>query len=152
MTRRERIFNKFNGLCAYSGTPLEPDWQIDHIEPVYRYRNGQKMIPDNDTEDNMVPCQRAINNYKGSYTLFYFRVNLLMMLHLRLNKYPRHGKGGELRKRMEKIAAYFGITEDKPFSGIFYFEKVKKHCTECDQLNDDLDCENGEECTKQPNQ
>ena len=90
MTRRERIFNKFNGLCAYSGTPLEPDWQIDHVEPVYRYRNGQKMIPDNDTEDNMVPCQRAINNYKFSYSLYHFKINLLGGLHKRLKKVSIH--------------------------------------------------------------
>lgn len=34
MNKRERIYNKFGGLCAYSGTPLEDDWQIDHICPV----------------------------------------------------------------------------------------------------------------------
>lgn len=124
MNRRERLFNKFNGLCAYSGTPLEPDWQIDHVEPVIRIR-GRLLITDNDKESNMVPCQRAINNYKFSYTLDYFRTSLLGGLHKRLKKYPRSGNGGELRKRMEKIAAYFGITEDKPFCGKFYFEKIK---------------------------
>lgn len=123
MNKRQRIFNKFGGKCAYSGTPLEPDWQIDHIEPVIRVWRGGKYMPFNDVEDNMVPCQRAINNYKWSYSLLYFRITLLGKLHFRLAKYPYSGKGEELRKRMEKIAAYFGITPDKPFSGKFYFEE-----------------------------
>ena len=31
MTKRERIFKKYDGLCAYTGKPLEKDWQIDHV-------------------------------------------------------------------------------------------------------------------------
>ena len=123
MTKREIIFNKFGGRCAYSGTPLEPDWQIDHIEPVIRVKNKMYMEI-NDEENNMVPCQRAINNYKWRYSLLYFRITLLGKLHIRLKKYPYSGAGGERRKRMEKIAAYFNITPDKPFSGKFYFEEV----------------------------
>ena len=33
---REIIKQKFNGKCAYSGTNLEPDWQVEHIKPVRR--------------------------------------------------------------------------------------------------------------------
>jgi len=33
---RELIKMKFGGKCAYSGTELEPDWQIEHIKPVVR--------------------------------------------------------------------------------------------------------------------
>lgn len=32
MTKREKVYSKFDGKCAYSGTPLESDWQIDHME------------------------------------------------------------------------------------------------------------------------
>ena len=35
MTKREKVYNKFNGKCAYTGTPLESDWQIDHMESMY---------------------------------------------------------------------------------------------------------------------
>ena len=124
MTKRERIFKKYNGLCAYSGTPLDPDWQIDHIHPVIRVK-GKPIIQERENENNMVPCQRAINNYKWGYELSYFKLTLLGGLHKRLKKYPHTGKGGELRKRMTKIADYFGITEDKPFSGKFYFETIE---------------------------
>jgi hypothetical protein len=98
LTRRERIYQKYGGRCAYSGTPLEPDWQIDHVEPVQRFWDGRIAAKSRDCEENMVPCQRAINNYKWSYPLEYFRLVLLGKLHFRLRKYPYSGKGGERRK------------------------------------------------------
>jgi hypothetical protein len=125
MTKRERIFNKYHGLCAYSGTPLEPDWQIDHVHPVVRHPfSGVMLRPEYDTEANLVPCQRAINLYKHSEPLESFRTHLLGKLHERLPKYPRSGAGLAKRQRMERIAAYFGITTDSPFGGVFYFEMV----------------------------
>jgi 5-methylcytosine-specific restriction endonuclease McrA len=125
MTKRQRIFNKYHGLCAYSGTPLEPDWQIDHLHPVVRHPwTGQMQRPEHDNEDNLVPCQRAINLYKHSEPLESFRTHLLGRLHERLPKYPRSGAGLDRRQRMEKIAAYFGITPDNPFNGKFYFEGI----------------------------
>jgi 5-methylcytosine-specific restriction endonuclease McrA len=30
---REEVYNKYGGLCAYTGKPLGDDWQIDHIHP-----------------------------------------------------------------------------------------------------------------------
>lgn len=27
---RQQVYDKFNGLCAYTGKPLEDDWQVDH--------------------------------------------------------------------------------------------------------------------------
>lgn len=35
MTKREKVFNKFGGLCAYTGQPLGDDWQIDHVRSKY---------------------------------------------------------------------------------------------------------------------
>ena len=67
MTKRDIIFSKFNGLCAYSGTPLEPDWQADHVNPIRRNRDGSKMFPEDDNDDNLVPCQKLINHYKNNY-------------------------------------------------------------------------------------
>jgi hypothetical protein len=119
---RQQVYDKYGGRCAYSGTPLEPDWQVDHRIPKRMY--AYQLIKNLDDFDNLMPCQRSINNYKFSYSLEDFRSFLLGKLHLRLRKYPHSGKGGELRKRMEKIAAYFDITPDKPFYGVFYFEKT----------------------------
>ena len=59
MTKRERIYNKFGGLCAYSGTPLESDWQIDHVKPVVRnWFSNDMVFKKDDCEDNMVPVQK----------------------------------------------------------------------------------------------
>ncbi|GAG23873.1 unnamed protein product, partial [marine sediment metagenome] len=50
---REQVYNKHSGLCAYSGTRLEDDWQPDHLLPI---RNGGT----NDIE-NLMPCQQILN-------------------------------------------------------------------------------------------
>lgn len=129
MTKRDRIKMKYGGLCAYSGTPLEDDWQIDHIEPIRRDWWQNSMIhKERDNELNMVPCQKIINHYKHSYTLEQFRTWLLGGLHDRLRNLPKNTKVEKTKKRKEylkKVADYFGITEDKPFSGKFYFETNK---------------------------
>jgi hypothetical protein len=126
MTRRQRIYNKFGGLCAYSGTPLESDWQIDHIKPIIRnWWNNSLVFKEDDIELNMVPVQKLINHYKHSLTLEDFRDQYLKNLHLKLKKLPKNPwtiKGQARKKYMLKIAGYFGITEDKPFNGKFYFE------------------------------
>mgnify|MGYP003457139246 FL=1 len=130
MTKRERIYNKFNGLCAYSGTPLEDDWQIEHIKPVVRCLKTNKVTAiENDNEDNLVPVQKLINHYKHSISLDEFRNWLLGDLHLRLAKLPKKTKSIKTQKRIEylnKIAGYFGITPHKPFSKVFYFEQLIK--------------------------
>ena len=128
MTRRERIYNKFGGLCAYSGTPLEPDWQIEHINPVVRnWWTNTMMFKDDDKESNMVPVQKLINHYKHSISLQEFKIWLLGGLHERLRKLPKCPRTEKSKKHKEymlKVASYFGITEDKPFTGKFYFETL----------------------------
>ena len=128
MKRRDRIYYKYNGKCAYSGTPLEDDWEIDHVNPVIRSPlSGEMLSEKDDNEDNMVPCQKAINRYKGSLGLQEFRDWFIGELHLRLKKLPKNPRKPHTKakkKRMLKIAGYFGITEDKPFNGKFYFEGV----------------------------
>ncbi|MFA5300279.1 MAG: hypothetical protein WC389_18990 [Lutibacter sp.] len=81
----------------------------------------------NDNIDNMVPIQKIINHYKHSISLSEFRTWLLGGLHIRLKKLPKNPRTEKSRKRKEyllKIASYFGITENNPFSGKFYFETL----------------------------
>lgn len=126
---REIIKNKFNGKCAYSGTDLLDDWQVDHIEPVIRnWWDGTQLHPDNHNLDNLFPCQKIINHYKGSLSLERFRSWYLGGLHERLKKLPKNPKTEKSLKKKNyllTIAQYFDITEEKPFSGIFYFETLK---------------------------
>lgn len=139
MNRRERIFQKFNGLCAYSGTPLEPDWQIDHINPVIRSPySATVLFPKDDIEDNMVPAQKIINHYKRAFELETFRSWILGELHLRLKKLPVNPyaeKSIKHKAYLLKVAAYFNITPEKPFSGMFYFETLQNNKHTPDEIS-----------------
>ncbi len=126
--QREEIKQKFGGLCAYSGTPLEDDWQVDHIKSLVRnWWDGTSMFPDAHCDENLVPVQKIINHYKGSKDLETFRT-FLCGLHERLDKpkNPRTEKSKRKKEYLNKVASYFGITPTKPFDGIFYFERVGK--------------------------
>jgi len=116
---REKVRLKYGERCAYSGTRLDDDWQVDHLIPI---RNGGT-----DDIDNLMPCQKILNHYKRALTLERFRVNWLGGLHKRISKLPKHPRTEKSKKHkayMLKIAGYFDITPDKPFTGTFYFEKI----------------------------
>ncbi len=125
-SKRELVKQKYNGLCAYSGTPLEDDWEIDHLKPKIHYDFGlEKGDPDDIA--NLMPVQRIINHYKRDLKLESFRTWYLGELHIRLQKLPKNPRTEKSKKRIEylrKVASYFDITEDKPFCGKFYFEKI----------------------------
>lgn len=126
--QREIIKQKFDGLCGYSGTLLEDDWQIDHIRPIIRNKfDGTAMFPCVNYYDNLIPCQRIINHYKGSLSLEAFR-NRILTLHKRIDKpkNPKNEKSKRKKEYLNKVAAYFKITPTKPFDGIFYFERIEK--------------------------
>lgn len=137
---RQAVFNKFNGLCGYSGTTLEDDWQVDHIFPKHfmHWLKSSRMceiyninITDINHIDNLIPAQRIINHYKGGLFLNELRgigSYGLQSLHTRIAKLPKNPKTEKsiTRKRnMFKLASYFNITpENNPFDGWFYFEKL----------------------------
>lgn len=125
---REIIKQKFDGICAYSGTPLEDDWQIDHLVPKLAFRlSGESGVDD---LDNLMPVQRIVNHYKRCLTLEEFRDWYLGGLHERLAKLPKKPRVERSIKRKEyllEVASLFGITESKPFSGVFYFEAVSSN-------------------------
>lgn len=125
---RLEVFDRFNGLCAYTGKPLGNDWQVDHVTPAYYFKHGFSQ-GDKDAVDNLVPSIRIINHYKRSFDLEQFR-NYIKTLHLRIKKLPKNTKVLRTQKRKEylmEVASYFDISEDKPFDGLFYFEKVRSN-------------------------
>jgi hypothetical protein len=84
---------------------------------------------DPDHIDNLLPALRVVNHYKRSLTVEQFRERLTT-LHLRLAKLPKKTRLEKTAKRIEylnHIADLFGITVDKPFDGVFYFEKLQRH-------------------------
>lgn len=125
MTKRELIYQKFNGLCSYTGKPLGEDWQIDHIEPQYKFKEG--FIEGNkDDIDNLIPALKIVNHYKRGLNLEKFR-KYMESFHLRLAKLPKKTTLEKTKKRiayMSTVANAFDITIDKPFNGKFYFETL----------------------------
>jgi len=122
---REVVRLKFGGLCAYSGTVLESDWQVDHLKPLIRGYDGAPRFPERHSIDNMVPSQKIINHYKGTLDPETFRSWYLGGLHERLKKLPRKTRVKNTRNRkryLRRVASFFDITPDTPFSGIFYYE------------------------------
>jgi hypothetical protein len=130
MTKREIIKQKYGGKCAYSGTDLLPDWQVDHIKPKIMYQIGSHPY-EGDPNDlsNLVPCQRIINHYKRALPLNEFRYWFLGGLHNRLKKLPKNPKFEKAIKKkayLLEIARLFDIQPDKPFTGVFYFETINE--------------------------
>ncbi len=126
---REIIKQKFGGKCAYTGTDLLPDWQVDHVNPVIRnWWTNTVMMENNHNIENMVPCQKIVNHYKGSLPLDTFRTWFLGGLHERLKKLPKNPKVEKSIKKkayLLEVARLFDIQPDKPFSGVFYFETLR---------------------------
>lgn len=131
MTKKQRqeIFNKFGGLCAYTGKPLGDDWQVDHVNPAAYFRWGINRGDMNST-DNLVPCLRRINHYKRCRDLEDWR-RFIGNLHERLKKLPKNTRVQKREKTKQyllSVAEAFGITIDKPFAGKFYFETITVQC------------------------
>ena len=125
---REAVRLKCNGLCAYTGRPLEDDWQVDHVSPQYYFDLGICEGNKNDSE-NLLPTIRIINHYKRGLDLEQFR-KYMLTFHERIAKLPKKPiveKSIKRKMYMLTIAVLFGITSDKPFDGKFYFEKLSNN-------------------------
>lgn len=123
---RELVYQKYDGKCAYTGTVLKEDWQVDHLKAKFLFDIGYYTGNPNDIK-NLVPAQKIVNHYKRSLPLEDFRNWLLGGLHERLKKLPKNPKVEKSIKRKEyllEVASLFGITENKPFDKVFYFEKL----------------------------
>ena len=136
--QRDIVRLKFGGLCAYTGKELGPDWQVDHMESKYKnsynahYTSAtpqevqEKMSTVNHI-DNLFPALRIVNHYKRSFDLEGFR-RYMKDFHVRLGKLPKKTVVDSTIRRkayMQQVADAFGITTEKPFTGIFYFETLK---------------------------
>lgn len=126
--KRQKVFDKYGGLCAYTGKPLGDDWQVDHAIPKYYYTvlENDELKDQINHIDNLLPAIKIINHYKRGLTIEGFR-NYMMDFHKRLSKLPKKTvvKRTEKRKEyMQMVANLFDITPDNPFVGKFYFETI----------------------------
>jgi len=125
--KRELVFNKCNGKCAYCGCELSLyGFQIDHIAPkrrykVYggdcystRYEYGEGS--GSDDVENLFPCCQSCNSSKSDLSLENFRERVIDRVD-RLNKYSSE----------YQIAKRFGLIKEEKIDVEFYFEKLIKN-------------------------
>lgn len=126
-SKRQQVFDKYNGRCAYCGCELENNWQVDHITPKKHYEWNLIYGNPNDI-NNLMPSCRKCNHYKRCLSLEGFRY-YMQSFHNRLSKLPKKTKIKKTEERityMQDIAQRYGITTDNPFGGKFYFEMVNQ--------------------------
>ena len=115
-TLREKIYNKFDGHCAYCGKAIEYNqMQVDHYYPQCKSRFYLRRFKiDVHAETNLMPTCRGCNHYKRARTPNQFR-DLMKSLHERLENIY-----------ILKVAVSFGMATIKPFDGLFYFERFQR--------------------------
>lgn len=103
-TKRQEIFDKTRGHCAYCGEKLElKDMQVDHIVAL--------RLGGDDDISNMLPACRSCNHYKRGNSLEGFR----KMVENQPNVLLRDSVG-------YRIALRFGMVWPNPHPVAFYFE------------------------------
>lgn len=134
---RQKVFDKYGGLCAYTGKPLDDKWQVDHMrsKTTFGYsimgecktrEEYNQRLKEVDHIDNLMPAVQIINHYKRGHHLESFR-EYMLSFHKRLAKLPKTTSLESTKKRIEymnKVADLFGITADVPFCGVFFFETL----------------------------
>ena len=105
--KRQTVFAKFDGHCAYCGCEIEyKEMQVDHIECVRNHG-------DNTQIENLMPACRMCNFYKSTYPLEMFRENITKTMIPNLQKNFNY-----------RLAIKYGFVEEKEIKPVvFYFEK-----------------------------
>lgn len=122
-TKREAVYKKYDGHCAYCGKEIEyKDMQVDHFLPLKAWG-----IEDAGTDDlsNLMPACRTCNHYKRANSLETFRRYIY-----------------EIPKKLRtnyiyKVGLIYGNVSDieKPIK--FYFEMVDSKNNEKDANKDE---------------
>ena len=114
MTKREKVYNKFNGLCSYCGCELNGKFHIDHIQPIVR--NPRTKVPEqlNESIENLTPACPSCNIMKHSLSIEQFREQIKQFVQS-LNKY----------NNQYKFAKKYGLVTENDIEVKFYFETLK---------------------------
>jgi len=114
--QRQDIFNKSGGLCWYCGDPLQKRWHVDHIDPIFRDKNGMPRKIDLDKYENMVPACPSCNLFKSVFDLESFRSEI----EAQKERVRRYSSGFRIAEKMGIIQIV-----DKPV--VFWFEENIKN-------------------------
>lgn len=129
---RQEVYDKFEGKCAYTGVLLPNDWQVDHVIPKFLMEEcyGATVTADViNNIDNLLPALAIVNHYKRGLDLEGFR-EYMNNFHNRLAKLPKRTSVERTKNRivyMNKVAEVFGIDNNNPFCGVFWFEKPQPY-------------------------
>ena len=110
--KREAVYAKYDGHCAYCGRPIDiRDMQVDHFRPLRAWD-----IEEAGTDDisNLMPACRMCNHYKRANSLETFRRYIAEIPRKLCENY------------IYKIGVVYGnvIEAEKPIE--FYFEEQER--------------------------
>lgn len=116
---RRLVYEKYNGHCAYCGTPIEyKDMQVDHLKSVYKHTDYTSEMTEAEmySLENLMPACRQCNFYKSTFDLETFRTRLTDVMMANLKKEFNY-----------KLALKYGLIKENIRPVLFYFEKEKNH-------------------------
>lgn len=105
---RARVFNKFDGKCAYCGCRLELNrFDVDHLHPYFLSHHEPDLDPHR--FENLMPACKKCNRFKHSFKLESYRTELrLQVLRLKENaKFNRALTFGQIKITESPIVFYF---------------------------------------------
>jgi 5-methylcytosine-specific restriction endonuclease McrA len=152
-TDRKLIFDKYNGLCAYCGTPLLKGWHVDELEPCIRLyewqqshwrhkvtkekTNVNKLTEDEMKDYEFVNSRQVFKGYQYPERL---NIENQMPACASCNINKHSGSLEEFRSLIKgfmkhlneintqyKIAKRYGLVTENDIEVKFYFETLKKN-------------------------
>lgn len=123
---RQTIFNKYNGRCAFCGSPLEKGWHIWDIMPIQTVVTNEGNIEKiNIEDDNLMPaCKECgsvrIKNESGKMDIERFRKEIVHMY--------LFCRDGAMYASSLRRAIKFGLIVETGKQVKFYFETVGSNC------------------------
>lgn len=115
--RRQAIYNKTGGHCAYCGCKLHKGWHADHVNPIYRNDTDQQVARFNrvrglDTIENLMPACPRCNIRKHTLTVEGFRREISKQV----DRLTRDNSAF-------RLASDYGLVKETGKEVIFFFEK-----------------------------
>lgn len=116
MSKRDKVFAKYKGKCAYCGCELQKGWHIDHVEAVYRgwkdeHLQRSKIKRGSDDIENYNPSCPRCNRWKSTWTIEQFRAEISKQIERLKRDSPQF-----------RLAMDYGIINETKQPVKFYFE------------------------------